>query len=49
MRKISNKNIFKKDLFISLICVQCICLQHTRREDQIPLKMVVSHHVVAQN
>ena len=37
--------LFLKIYFI-FIWVHCSCLQHTKRGHQIPLQMVVSHHVV---
>jgi hypothetical protein len=43
-------NIFlKKDLFIYLNEYTVAVFRHTRRGHQIPLQMVVSHHVVAGN
>jgi hypothetical protein len=37
------------DLFISLYEYTVAVFRHTRRGHQIPLQMVVSHHVVAGN
>jgi hypothetical protein len=49
IKKNYNKNkIFKKDLFY--ICEYTVAVfRHTRRGHQIPLQMVVSHHVVPGN
>jgi hypothetical protein len=42
------KQIFKKDLFYLYEYTVAVS-RHTRRGHQIPLQMVVSHHVVAGN
>jgi hypothetical protein len=46
----------KSNVFFLIMCVcVCVCVytvalfRHTRRGHQIPLQMVVSHHVVAGN
>ena len=42
--------VYFKDLFIISICKYTVAVfRHTRRGRQIPLRMVVSHHVVAAN
>jgi hypothetical protein len=41
--------LFVKIYLFSCICVHCSCLQTHKTRHQIPLQMVVSHHVVAGN
>ena len=41
---------FLQDFYLFYVCEYTVAvLRHTRREHQIPLQMVVSHHVVAGN
>jgi hypothetical protein len=45
--RLSENDLFKKDLFI-IICKYTVAVfRHSRRGSEISLQMVVSHHVVA--
>jgi hypothetical protein len=49
MKKISNKNFFKKIYLFYAYEYTIALFRHARRGRLIPLQMVVNHHVVAGN
>jgi hypothetical protein len=47
--KVEHGFVILKDLFSLCMWVHCSCLHTSQRRHQIPLQMIVSHHVVSGN